>query len=163
MMTVSSWSRAAIQPRVCGDYYTKEVFLVCQIDTTPRMRGLRDALMIVIPPLRYNPAYAGTTRTNGRRTYTLAIQPRVCGDYNGISSSASARTDTTPRMRGLLKPKDGEKPVERYNPAYAGTTPGMEQRIQRAAIQPRVCGDYTFVSSGDRVTIDTTPRMRGLQ
>ena len=51
----------AIQPRVCGDYFRRSDFSKCLVDTTPRVRGLRDAASDCPCKIRYNPACAGTT------------------------------------------------------------------------------------------------------
>ena len=50
----------------------------------------------------------------------------------------------------------------RYNPAYAGTTFIVGGELISMLIQPRVCGDYTYVVNSGRGLHDTTPRMRGL-
>ena len=111
-----------IQPRVCGDYDTPLFAPHAERDTTPRMRGLPQTRIEKLPRARYNPAYAGTTRSSMRSSYPAAIQPRVCGDYAAQSSAGESSPDTTPRMRGLLVKNSSQPARRRYNPAYAGTT-----------------------------------------
>ena len=65
-------------------------------------------------------------------------------------------------MRGLPRWRVGVTGNGRYNPAYAGTTNIMKVVVELDTIQPRVCGDYLFVGSHSLMTVDTTPRMRGL-
>ena len=72
-------------------------------------------------------------------------------------------TDTTPRMRGLLTKHPPTRAFLRYNPAYAGTTFIVGGELISMLIQPRVCGDYTYVVNSGRGLHDTTPRMRGLR
>ena len=132
-------------------------------DTTPRMRGLLRNWRSVLRPVRYNPAYAGTTRYGYARNDFFSIQPRVCGDYQTVPGGDFLFQDTTPRMRGLPAASCPSSRARRYNPAYAGTTVGLVYNSRWCAIQPRVCGDYAsriVLLSG---TLDTTPRMRGLR
>ena len=72
-------------------------------------------------------------------------------------------TDTTPRMRGLPCKWTATHDDHRYNPAYAGTTFIVGGELISMLIQPRVCGDYTYVVNSGRGLHDTTPRMRGLR
>ena len=126
------------------------------------MRGLREAALHNVRQDRYNPAYAGTTSDGHFLSRELMIQPRVCGDYLRYMFRARVRRDTTPRMRGLLLQDHGRMEAERYNPAYAGTTLMTKSSRSRAAIQPRVCGDYKNRRIFPARCMDTTPRMRGL-
>ena len=50
-----------IQPRVCGDYCQDHPHILYNLDTTPRVRGLRRRLRVQLLCGRYNPACAGTT------------------------------------------------------------------------------------------------------
>ena len=109
-------------PRVCGDYHFLPNVHAPDLDTTPRMRGLRTGLYRKPRISRYNPAYAGTTAARRLPAITLPIQPRVCGDYSWRAVSVRSCTDTTPRMRGLLTSSCVKPSPPRYNPAYAGTT-----------------------------------------
>ena len=131
-----------IQPRVCGDYACSSSCTIANIDTTPRMRGLPCRRMSGWRTMRYNPAYAGTTilpQTSGLKT---SIQPRVCGDYMRQMAIGVMPSDTTPRMRGLLREWANDCTDVRYNPAYAGTTIVRIEAVCVDEIQPRVCGDY---------------------
>ena len=153
----------SIQPRVCGDYWSLAVSSGYQCDTTPRMRGLRWTLSSMLLYFRYNPAYAGTTHALHVALLCGAIQPRVCGDYARSALSSATARDTTPRMRGLRPSPTGLWLSNRYNPAYAGTTSASFRTRLFGQIQPRVCGDYRSHGAREHHTIDTTPRMRGLQ
>ena len=76
--------QVAIQPRVCGDYTRKVCKRSVMTDTTPRMRGLPKRVGDMFHITRYNPAYAGTTINCSYLDYIEKIQPRVCGDYDGV-------------------------------------------------------------------------------
>ena len=127
------------------------------------MRGLRSQGISQLANLRYNPAYAGTTRAISRCRRFMRIQPRVCGDYNRVTGPAVGLQDTTPRMRGLPVIITLKEYMSRYNPAYAGTTAVRDMQEKARKIQPRVCGDYDRLVERDDRTKDTTPRMRGLR
>ena len=127
------------------------------------MRGLPQPGRASLHGGRYNPAYAGTTRRPCTSSRHVQIQPRVCGDYSRALNKSIIHADTTPRMRGLRGVCRSVLLTVRYNPAYAGTTPlRLSTRIENT-IQPRVCGDYLCLTTGDARYLDTTPRMRGLQ
>ena len=111
-----------IQPRVCGDYLSCDIITASIADTTPRMRGLRWRHARPGSGVRYNPAYAGTTSHTAPSRRAQSIQPRVCGDYNRIDIHDRRHSDTTLRMRGLLREICNLLAECRYNPAYAGTT-----------------------------------------
>ena len=92
---------------------------------------------------RYNPACAGTTDSYRLASASRPIQPRVCGDYSGVTFMMTWLPDTPPRVRGLQVFWGSLPGLYRYNPACAGTT---EQE------------------AGAKVArYDTTPRVRGLQ
>ena len=113
-------STKTIPPRVCGDYLLSNQLSTS--DTTPRMRGLRLSCSASFSTPRYNPAYAGTTLLEALGDQYYKIQPRVCGDYIFTVRASSGSNDTTPRMRGLQKAERRKARLDRYNPAYAGTT-----------------------------------------
>ena len=159
----SGYYAGSIQPRVCGDYHNATRIKNTLNDTTPRMRGLRWTLSSMLLYFRYNPAYAGTTHALHVALLCGAIQPRVCGDYARSALSSATARDTTPRMRGLRPSPTGLWLSNRYNPAYAGTTSASFRTRLFGQIQPRVCGDYRSHGAREHHTIDTTPRMRGLQ
>ena len=94
--------KKTIQPRVCGDYHRSVVVIRRNIDTTPRVRGLRPSQALPAESQRYNPACAGTTWPVSDSTLLSAIQPRVCGDYKYAKALPMAPYDTPPRVRGLL-------------------------------------------------------------
>ena len=114
--------RAAIHPRVCGDYGAPEEPVFTQEDTTPRVRGLHSNAFPATLAKRYNPACAGTTAATTTTSSPRPIQPRVCGDYRSQRVFMSSAFDTTPRVRGLRKKMCFIAIWERYNPACAGTT-----------------------------------------
>ena len=136
-----------IQPRVCGDYKIPHQKRTLDKDTTPRMRGLLQPAFCVPLPVRYNPAYAGTTHRTPSGHHRTPIQPRVCGDYLPSSLISLICRDTTPRMRGLLFLLLLLAFPFRYNPAYAGTTCMSPCISLIVAIQPRVCGDYEIIGA----------------
>ena len=147
---------------MCGDYNINRNALGRKDDTTPRVRGLRSHRADFLKPSRYNPACVGTTNSAAHQRRRQSIQPRVCGDYLRRKTGLGHATDTTPRVRGLHLNSYQFKYESRYNPACAGTTRGSQEPERRAAIQPRVCGDYSLISELIYRTGDTTPRVRGL-
>ena len=161
-MTENTLADIDTTPR-CGDYppIQKSKYLVA--DTTPRVRGLLVLMHLMRLQVRYNPACAGTTWTNGLVAPVCPIQPRVCGDYRSEVVALHQCTDTTPRVRGLPCAAAPSSAAARYNPACAGTTYRPDYHSAGQTIQPRVCGDYLPIVAGNRSAHDTTPRVRGLR
>ena len=140
-------AQSPIQPRVCGDYIGHWIYNIANLDTTPRVRGLRAHIVIRAQLQRYNPACAGTTYPASWSILPTPIQPRVCGDYSLRSWRNALSCDTTPRVRGLPYAADIVTNSGRYNPACAGTTQTSYVLSGMYSIQPRVCGDYFNSSS----------------
>ena len=151
-----------IQPRVCGDYREVRRHSVVHLDTTPRVRGLPPAILLVLLHRRYNPACAGTTPPSAQQRIAVSIQPRVCGDYALCCLIQPPSSDTTPRVRGLRVRNAIARLGNRYNPACAGTTSMTIYCWLLPPIQPRVCGDYVVLTAMALSLYDTTPRVRGL-
>ena len=66
-----------------------------------------------------------------------------------------------PRMRGKAGKHRGHVPASRITPAYAGKSPGDENRQDAARDHPRVCGEKKIANSDELAVEGSPPRMRG--
>ena len=112
----------SIQPCVCRDNHASSHEFALDEDTTLRMQGQPAQDSIQAADVRYNPAYAGTTRAVGAGDSCGSIQPCVCRDNSDSSFLHHTQEDTTLRMQGQLPFQSIADGFLRYNPAYAGTT-----------------------------------------
>ena len=68
-------------PRACGVYPVRRRSVKMQYGSSPRVRGLLDAVPDGVLQPGIIPARAGFTRASGRRRRRLTDHPRACGVY----------------------------------------------------------------------------------
>ena len=64
-------------------------------------------------------------------------------------------------MQGKAGKHRGHVPASRITPAYAGKSPGDENRQDAARDHPRVCGEKKIANSDELAVEGSPPRMRG--
>ena len=128
--------------------------------TSPRMRGKQIRVVADSVDCGNIPAYAGKTDCPPKPVIERLEHPRVCGENHRTSFRYHA-IGTSPRMRG--KPLVGLslQPDTRNIPAYAGKTFGGLISSTGHPEHPRVCGENPPPWGSRRLTIGTSPRMRG--
>ncbi len=126
------------------------------------MRGISDSLAHVKEVLRFNPAYAGNMAVHVISRLASQVQPRVCGEYNNNHFNLTSFSGSTPRMRGISRVAVTIHCLLRFNPAYAGNIHKFIRRNPNKQVQPRVCGEYKFISFTIKGFEGSTPRMRGI-
>ena len=148
-------------PCVCGENLIYAEVQRDGLDTTPRVRGKLDRMLLTVCQERYNPACAGKTQAQCGIEVRTPIQPRVCGENHYRNQLPRSCIDTTPRVRG--KHNLGVYTSVRcgYNPACAGKTIFGSRSAGRFRIQPRVCGENKTGAIWLAALEDTTPRVRG--
>ena len=110
---------------------------------------------------RLIPAYAGKTRTGGRRWQRLRAHPRVCGENHFISQYFDYEKGSSPRMRGKHQSRRRLRSARRLIPAYAGKTQRLcSERLAKPA-HPRVCGENRVNRLRLVAAVGSSPRMRG--
>ena len=112
----------AVHPRVCGEYKTAEAFLIFQLGSPPRVRGILRERLLLLCPIRFTPACAGNTIAVTFRPVARAVHPRVCGEYVVLLTV--------------------EEREERFTPACAGNTSSSISQVRIQTVHPRVCGEY---------------------
>ena len=131
--------------------------------STPRVRGPHRLKSPTLLTKRFSPACAGTTRASTATRFSVAVQPRVCGDHRfdanvfgchprfspacagttrRPSTCRNTRSGSAPRVRGPLASSGAPESDGRFSPACAGTTAAPHAGRPACAVQPRVCGDH---------------------
>ena len=107
------------------------------------MRGTPDATTAIGKADWIIPAYAGNTRTSGRRAMAVGDHPRVCGEHQSDDGERAGIRGSSPRMRG---------------------TPVRLRRRQSVHVDhPRVCGEHDMMVINSLEDLGSSPRMRGTQ
>ena len=71
---------------------------------------------------RFIPAWAGNTRTGGRRHFWGPVHPRVGGEHLAYVTLWQCYYGSSPRGRGTLSPMMLKACQPRFIPAWAGNT-----------------------------------------
>ena len=90
----------AVHPRVCGERATWTPSVRVSSGSSPRVRGTASRKAVASAMSRFIPACAGngsSARTTATRT---PVHPRVCGERRGRHVCTTARTGSSPRVRG---------------------------------------------------------------
>ena len=160
-MITSAAQGARDHPRVCGEHLPLLETFHEYPGSSPRMRGARDAAVLVITGVGIIPAYAGSTGRGGRSSGCGRDHPRVCGEHESSGSSERRNEGSSPRMRGApdtLAPAAARAGII---PAYAGSTWWYSHRSCILWDHPRVCGEHSNPSFPQSQVSGSSPRMRG--
>ena len=109
-------------PRVCGEHCFMPIPNKGHFGSSPRMRGAPSKNSINRVYCRIIPAYAGSTEQARAQSWDSGDHPRVCGEHIGLTWICSARSGSSPRMRGAPGGARSADRHERIIPAYAGST-----------------------------------------
>ena len=68
---------------------------------------------------------------------------------------------SSPRMRGALAELSIARGIAGIIPADAGSTSPGHVKGLHTTDHPRGCGEHSFIGKSERITIGSSPRMRG--
>ena len=129
--------------------------------SSPRVRGTRANLLYETIEIRFIPACAGNTLTDGAGQSIVSVHPRVCGEHLGYRKSHQRIYGSSPRVRGTLHQIHRRQSGQRFIPACAGNTRVCSPRGQGRAVHPRVCGEHVVFKTLAHITPGSSPRVRG--
>ena len=125
------------------------------------MRGKRNVLSALDDNARIIPARAGQTAPATVVVGANADHPRACGANSLNAVLLSAKSGSSPRVRG----KRHEIAINQFHariiPARAGQTVTMMTRAELDTDHPRACGANTAVQSQRGAEYGSSPRVRG--
>ncbi|SBM43983.1 Hypothetical protein PFR_JS2_1824 [Propionibacterium freudenreichii] len=148
-------------PRVCGENWCSLFRLSRESGSPPRMRGELFSALLLLPPERITPAYAGRTIAKSALLWAGPDHPRVCGENSFTAEDAMEQGGSPPRMRGEPQRSGRRVGGNRITPAYAGRTWPDPRRWHRDRDHPRVCGENRAVPFPEARASGSPPRMRG--
>ena len=107
------------------------------------------------------PAHAGNTFQSSRVAEWRGDHPRACGEHGSPNHYQGRDGGSSPRMRGtpLLSWRDPR--LRGIIPAHAGNTATMFSHAICSKDHPRACGEHRFPYRSTRITVGSSPRMRG--
>ena len=153
--------RCRDHPRVCGEHCEGLFVASGDVGSSPRMRGTPARYCASRSNAGIIPAYAGNTSFSEFYNTVDRDHPRVCGEHLMMSSSVSAISGSSPRMRGTLS--HSRRRIEHHGiiPAYAGNTGCVRWRNTNGRDHPRVCGEHIREGLREKGWTGSSPRMRG--
>ena len=111
--------------------------------------------------MRFIPAYAGNATSPNRSTPIQAVHPRIRGERDLGAQLLSGVTGSSPHTRGTRQGQEGQVPVHRFIPAYAGNAKSRCAHSLREPVHPRIRGERSIRIFARAVTNGSSPHTRG--
>ena len=118
----SAKARSKAHPRVCGENYKHFVLATNAQGSSPRVRGKRIVLRVVVSGRGLIPACAGKTPKTYATPFRISAHPRVCGENTVIGRQPGGLSGSSPRVRGKPIGFLAQLPNRGLIPACAGKT-----------------------------------------
>ena len=151
----------AAHPRAGGE----NPFRMSAVDTpagsSPRGRGKQAGLGGDEARLRLIPARAGKTRWRALRSRAAAAHPRAGGENRTGGAGVFVAAGSSPRGRGKLDGRPGDRWHQGLIPARAGKTMKRSRRMNASRAHPRAGGENGRLHGLDEEGAGSSPRGRG--
>src|SRR5690606_10827585 len=98
----------------------------------------------------FSPACAGNAAASLCDPNFKTVQPRVCGERDVQKDRVEVEVGSAPRVRGTPGRTLRRLARSWFSPACAGNADRTRWEADRAAVQPRVCGERTKCRSSSR-------------
>ncbi len=115
----------------------------------------------IFSPLRIIPALAGSTYDGDTPDVWLSDHPRACGEHVPMNKRAGLPRGSSPRLRGARKASTSTARPSRIIPALAGSTVHTPGTSWGSGDHPRACGEHVRPLRGMKLTLGSSPRLRG--
>ena len=103
----------------------------------------------------------GTPNPSLKTSPMSRAHPHVCGEHSGARRGCVSLGGSSPRMRGTLRDKKTAVETGGLIPTYAGNTLCRWRRLTLRGAHPHVCGEHQDLPIFIRVSLGSSPRMRG--
>ena len=151
----------AVHPRLCGEHSRACFRNRSSAGSSPPVRGTRQCVIGELTPHRFIPACAGNTSILWRRLNRLPVHPRLCGEHALPFRFGRASSGSSPPVRGTRQTLPYEQADLRFIPACAGNTAKKRPGGSRTTVHPRLCGEHPKTVRCPRVSLGSSPPVRG--
>ena len=151
----------SVHPRVCGEHSLFPPATPTEHGSSPRVRGTSLLRRDPRIPQRFIPACAGNMRSSVGCLTASSVHPRVCGEHLAARILFEDASGSSPRVRGTLSSREGQRDCLRFIPACAGNIQNRSSAFMLSPVHPRVCGEHTIDNSHDAGPDGSSPRVRG--
>ena len=127
------------------------------------MRGSQNAEIRALTEDGIIPAHAGLTAAARRQDNTVWDHPRACGAHERKALADKIEPGSSPRMRGSPPSWTSRRPGSGIIPAHAGLTVSLAATGVPNRDHPRACGAHQILGKQYRMSLGSSPRMRGSQ
>ncbi len=152
---------APVQPRGRGEHLGPNGVLIRISGSAPRTRGTRGNRGARAAHRRFSPADAGNTVSAPGWRRSSPVQPRGRGEHERTLTPEQMVAGSAPRTRGTLGGAGGVAIVQRFSPADAGNTSGLNSIMGWSSVQPRGRGEHTDDDLLSGLLRGSAPRTRG--
>ena len=156
----AAW-RAEDHPRGCGEKSGSGLGGSPWGGSSPRVRGKGDRGIRRCWSVGIIPAGAGKRGHLAAQKALGGDYPRGCGEKRYSSISPSARSGSSPRVRGKASTPSAATERPRIIPAGAGKSPPSRSRRSGCRDHPRGCGEKSSIFRSSYSTLGSSPRVRG--
>ena len=151
----------AVHPRGCGERRYRVSVCLLLGGSSPRVRGTPAQTGVMPSRWRFIPAGAGNAYDWMIGSSPLPVHPRGCGERLGLMLIASAKSGSSPRVRGTPRASGAAINQRRFIPAGAGNASRGGGWTRRAPVHPRGCGERKPSCNLRRHVVGSSPRVRG--
>ena len=136
-------------PRIRGEHSLLSVPSMPMFGSSPHTRGARFVETIQSGALGIIPAYAGSTGEEKRLLRWVGDHPRIRGEHSDELKSAKIVPGSSPHTRGARRRRRRHHRTQGIIPAYAGSTPLMDEKGAGAEDHPRIRGEHVIKIGAD--------------
>ena len=148
-------------PRIRGEHSLRAAMSVCAVGSSPHTRGARRRVGAVADPGGIIPAYAGSTRSVGRRRTGWTDHPRIRGEHVPVGVQGAGEAGSSPHTRGARPLPGAGTPRKGIIPAYAGSTTPPTKSPSKRADHPRIRGEHFLAVRSSPSVKGSSPHTRG--
>ena len=148
-------------PRVCGEHSVSPPVTAASRGSSPRVRGTLEETADDACAGGIIPACAGNTEKQSTFLRADRDHPRVCGEHVVCVLCCLVVWGSSPRVRGTHMKAGCNVMTTGIIPACAGNTGAARCPGTCSWDHPRVCGEHQAVFCKVRISLGSSPRVRG--
>ena len=161
LVTIHGPAPQTAHPRACGENRRGWSRRSTGGGSSPRVRGKRLAVDLLVLRPGLIPARAGKTPALGYLASGSRAHPRACGENRQGAPELRGAEGSSPRVRGKRRPAERFRLRAGLIPARAGKTGRGIGGSATTRAHPRACGENTDAGASAPASAGSSPRVRG--